>query len=250
MESQADLEAKIALYNQQLGQVDELLQLDATNAEFLKLKSDLQQLITLTRALLVKVISGSSPGLAPATGVSSSIANISSSTLQSSNAGAPVTIRKGPIQVGEVVEVTGGDRIYAGVVKEIINQTEYKIKYFEFPTEVSLPVSSLQRPGLSYYLPDQVTMDMACQCKYAADQTYYDCKVTGVTEHGYTVTYTEYGNSEEVPINYLKPRTSAAKPPSAFGGKSLGKHSANGGLIPIPDSLQILPTDTEKVQGC
>lgn len=246
MESQAELEAKIALYNQQLGQVDELLQLDATNAQFIKLKEDLQSLIALTRSLLVKVIEGLTPAAAPV--VSSSSTSVATSALQSSSSGT-TNIRKGPIQVGEVVEVTGGERLYAGVVTGIINATEYKIKYFEYADEVSLPVTSLQRLPLAYYTPEQVVVGLACQCKYATDQNYYDCKVAAITANGCMVTYTAYGNSEEVPIAYLKPITSAAKPTVPQGGKNAGKHAptAAGGLIPIPDSLQILPTDTEKV---
>jgi hypothetical protein len=245
MESQADLEAKIALYNQQLSQVEELLQLDGTNTQFIKLKDDLHSLIALTRALLVKAI-GESAVSSSSAGVSSSSANILPSASQPLNSGT-ASIRKGPIQVGEVVEVIGGERLYAGVVTGIINQTEYKVKYYEYPDEVSLPVTSLQRPPLAFYAPDQVTVGMNCQCKYATDQNYYDCKVTAITPNGCVVTYTQYGNTEEVPVAYLKPITSAAKP-NALSGKSAGKHTTTGGLIPIPESLQILPTDTEKVK--
>jgi hypothetical protein len=245
MESQADLEAKIALYNQQLSQVEELLQLDGTNTQFIKLKDDLHSLIALTRALLVKAI-GESAVSSSSAGVSSSSANILPSASQPLNSGT-ASIRKGPIQVGEVVEVIGGERLYAGVVTGIINQTEYKVKYYEYPDEVSLPVTSLQRPPLAFYAPDQVTVGMNCQCKYATDQNYYDCKVTAITPNGCVVTYTQYGNTEEVPVAYLKPITSATKP-NALSGKSAGKHATTGGLIPIPESLQILPTDTEKVK--
>jgi hypothetical protein len=241
MESQADLQAKIALYTQQLGQVDELLQLDPSNAQFLKLKEDLNQLIGLTKTLLVQVLSGGGKP-AEAAAPSSSTPN----TAQPSSSAAAI-VRKGAIQVGEVVEVTGGERLYAGVVTGIINATEYKIKYFEYADEVSLPVTSLQRIPLSFYSAEQVQVGMTCQCKYALDQTYYDCKVTAITPNGCMVTYTAYGNSEEVPIAYLKPQTSAAKPPLMHGGKLAGKNVTSGGLIPIPDSLQILPTDTEKV---
>jgi hypothetical protein len=217
--------------------VDELLQLDPSNTQFLKLKEDLNQLIGLTRALLVQVLNG---GAKPAAESTEAV------TPSSSSSSAPVSVRKGAIQVGEVVEVTGGERLYAGVVTGIINPTEYKIKYFEYADEVSLPVTSLQRPPMSFYTPEQVQVGLTCQCKYALDQTYYDCKVTAITPNGCVVTYTAYGNSEEVPFAYLKPQTSAAKP-IKHGGKAAGKNATSGGLIPIPDSLQILPTDTEKV---
>lgn len=245
MESQKDLEEKIALYNVQLGQVEELLAVDAGNAQFMQLKDDLQQLIGLTKALLVQAI-GNAAIVQPTVSTSSSTGAPQASS--SSSSGPPV-VKKGAIQVGEVVEVTGGDRLFAGVVTGIINATEYKVKYFEYPDEVSLPVTSLQRLPLSYYTPEQVQVGLTCQCKYAADQNYYDCKVTALTTNGCMVTYTAYGNSEEVPIAYLKPITSAPKPAS-HGGKAAGKNVAPGELIPIPEYLTILPTDTEKVRCC
>lgn len=239
MESQADLEQKIAQYTVQLGQVEELLQLDSSNAQFLQLKTDLQNVISLTKALLMQVIGGAH--VAPA---SSSSANNSS---ESAPPPSMPVVRKGAIQVGEIVEVSGGDRLFAGVVTSIINETEYKVKYFEYPDEVSLPANSLQRIPFTFYSKEQIAVGMSCQCKYALDQNYYDCKVTSLTEHGCIVTYTAYGNSEEVPIAYLKPTQSASgaqKP--VTGGKNSLKPAA-GGLIPIPESLTILPTDTEKV---
>lgn len=42
------------------------------------------------------------------------------------------------------------------------------------------------------------------QCKYATDQTFYDAVVQSLTPNGCNVKYTVYGNSEEVPLAYLK----------------------------------------------
>lgn len=242
MESQSDLEQKIAQYTVQLGQVDELLQLDPSNTQFLQLKTDLQNVISLTKALLMQVIGGAIPTAATS--------NSSSITVGSSSSQSMPVVRKGAIQVGEVVEVSGGDRLFAGVVTSIINDTEYKIKYFEYPDEVSLPVTSLSRIPFTFYSKEQVVVGMSCQCKYALDQQYYDCKVTSITDNGCVVTYTAYGNSEEVPVAYLKPTPTAVSgtaKPVLGGGKNSMKPS-NGGLIPIPESLTILPTDTEKVE--
>jgi hypothetical protein len=56
------------------------------------------------------------------------------------------------------------------------------------------------------------------------------------------VTYTSYGNSEEVPLEYLKSSTTLPKKEAAkkWDGKT---------LIPIPESLKFLPTDTEEVRN-
>ena len=39
----------------------------------------------------------------------------------------------------------GNDRLYSGVVIDIINDKEYRVKYFEYPEEVSLPYSSFTK---------------------------------------------------------------------------------------------------------
>lgn len=245
MESQADLEGKIAVYTAQLGQVEELLQIEST-PEFLKLKEDLVSLITLTKALLVQTIEASNP-----VNRSSSLAEVKPQEVYrpavtaTSSSNVP---RSGPIQVGEVVEVSGGERPFAGVVTSIVSESEYKIKYYEYPDEVSLPITSLHRLSMTAYSPEQIHIGLVCQCKYALDQKYYDCKVTAMTPYGCQVVYTTYGNTEEVPLAYLKPAPAAVKPVvvSGGGGKNSLKPGPNG-LIAIPESLTILPTDTEKV---
>lgn len=55
--------------------------------------------------------------------------------------------------------------------------------------------------------------------------------------YGYQITYTNYGNGEEVPLEYIR---QVAKRMS----------SDNNSVIPIPAHLKILPTDTEEVLSC
>ena len=152
-----------------------------------------------------------------------------------------------PIGVGDVVEVLGGDRPYAGVVIGMIDETTCRLKYFEFEAEVSLPLDSLTRliftgPS-SVTIPDDIQLNTKgiYQCKYATDQQYYDAIVTAITTHGAQVTYNAYGNSEEVPLAYLK---TMEKTKSKKGSTPLDKS-----LVPlaIPENLKILPTDTEEV---
>ena len=88
-----------------------------------------------------------------------------------------VVTRTGKIEVGEVVEASSGERVYAGVVTGIINETECRIKYFEFESEVSLPVSSFQRAPPATVNRSEVKIGFKCQCKYATDQNFYDAVV-------------------------------------------------------------------------
>eukprot|EP01035_Chromulina_nebulosa_P062534 gene62534-85521_t len=139
MESRDEIDARLNLYNQQLQQVNQLLTLDGQNPQFLSLKSDLEKVISLTGDLLKQ---------------------------QKAN---------DPNKSGsEVVEVPSGERVYAGVVTGIINQTEYRIKYYEFDTEVSLPVSSFHRAPTATLNKADIKIGFKCQCKFATDQNFYD----------------------------------------------------------------------------
>lgn len=55
MKSEAELRAKLTVYCEQLEQVEQLLEIDATNEQFLALKSDLEKVISLTETLLAQV---------------------------------------------------------------------------------------------------------------------------------------------------------------------------------------------------
>lgn len=123
-----------------------------------------------------------------------------------------------------------------------------------------MPVSSFYRAPTATINKADIKIGFKCQCKYAADQTYYDAvvsflncihksnhlltrtifQVTAITDYGFLVTYTQYGNSEEVPLEYLRQLNNAPK-------KEAKKKWDGTSLIPIPDNLKILPTDTEEV---
>lgn len=162
------------------------------------------------------------------------------------------------LKVNEIIEVSNGDRVFAGVITAIVNETQCQVKYFEFPDEVLLPLQGLVRMSPAAFSPEDVHDGFKCQCKYAADQKWYDAFVTSTTAHGYMVTYSEYGNSEEVPLAYLRPADSFIKKShvnlnlvnssETIGGNNKGNGSKQqiGTIIPIPDHLRILPTDTDK----
>ena len=44
---------------------------------------------------------------------------------------------------------------------------------------------------------------------------YYDVVVEAVTDFGYKVSFTEYGNSEELPLEYLRVRSQTGQLPDA-----------------------------------
>ncbi|KAG5175889.1 hypothetical protein JKP88DRAFT_259084 [Tribonema minus] len=74
-----------------------------------------------------------------------------------------------------------------------------------------------------------------CRGLYLGDMQWYDCVIESKTEHGYKVLFTQYGNREELPLEYLqqKPADAAADP------------SGEDGTFKIPDNLRLQSTDTD-----
>jgi hypothetical protein len=140
------------------------------------------------------------------------------------------------ISIGEIVEVMGETRPYAGVVTSIVNDSECRVKYFEYDTEVQLPLTSINRVPRGFMPKEEITVGFKGQCKYSQDQLFYDIVVQALTEHGAIVLYTQYSNTEEVPLEYIRPLI-----------QKQSKQQKENVLIKIPASLKILPTDTEEV---
>lgn len=251
----------IADYNIQLEQVNTLLQSDPNNEQFLKLQSDLQKVISLTSDLLQYQIKSTNDNISSADELynqklghdnddnedgddddndvgETELINDVDSDLDDLDTETDRVITStqltGVIQVGEVVEVMGGDRPYAGVVVEILNASEYRVKYYEYQTEVTLPVTSLTRIASGSLIKEEVAAGFKGQCKFSQDQLYYDATVQEITEHGVRVLYPLYGNVEEVPLAYLRP----------LAQKKQKEEKVT--LIKIPENLKILPTDTEE----
>ena len=212
-----DPSARIVAYKQQLAQIEEYLVTDRTNEQYIKLRDDIVHVIELTENLVQ--VQGTQ-------GVE-----------------AQSTSTHKVIEVGDRVEVTSGERPFAGVIKSL-NDTEAQcvLKYYEFGTEVTLPLSCLRKiSGNGVYESGQVAPGLKCQCKFAGDQKWYDATVDELTSDGYKVTYSQYGNKEEVPLEYLRP------PPLSVLQKRAAVEVSS--QVVIPDNLKIKPTDTEEV-GC
>lgn len=291
------LTARLALYRAQAAQVETLLASDPLNTEYLSLQDDLTNVINLTEALLTQLTAVATAQAAPdddnryspgqgsdddddhkrepknAThGDAGNDDGDISDDLDESDADEDDR----PHRVGDAVEVLGGkdsageQRIFTAVITSVIHSSEFTVKYFDFSedrsisqaAEVTLPINSLRRipPGPFNRRKAHVTIGMAVECKYAADGQWYTATVTEETKHGYRVLYNDYGNSEEVPLAYLRPPSvTLVKEPEVVEEVNIAKEKENSGkkkessgtngpsLIPIPANLQILPTDTEEV---
>lgn len=275
MESAADLREKLATYQGQLEQVHQLLEIDSSNEQFLSLKEDLEKVISLTQTLLVQVAAQESH-LGPTqfhdnndntktksaendTGSYSPGQADDASDQEGGTLATTITTIAKKFVAGDRIEVLGGARVFSGVVTRILNDTECHIRYYEFPdSEVTLPMSSLQAIPAGQLRKEQVAIGFTGQCKYATDQQYYAATVTGITPYGYLITYTEYGNVEEVPLEYLRPLTAVTAVSAETSSSSATNTKDNNDklnpakkedtltVIPIPENLEILPTDTEE----
>lgn len=230
METVAELNSKISGYRKQLSDVEALLSTDTHNEQFLKLKEDLLKVIQLTSDLITYQTNDNP---------TDSFVASQSSNYDKQN----TTVSVGGFSVGDRVEVNSGERPFAAVIIGIDSvKMECRLKYFEFEEEVILQLSSLHKfESSAFDSLDVHPPAFKCQCKYATDQKWYDVTVDAVTEYGFMVTYTQYGNVEEVPLEYLRPT-----PTKKDGGKDNKLKPDNNGIIPIPESLKILPTDTEE----
>ena len=212
--------ADLSTYYAQLEQVERLVASDPDNSTYQKLRSDILLLIDITKRAI-------NDGM-PTVQSSDDLNEMSSSFLC----------------IGDVVEVKGEDRVYAGVITKVNNDDgNYDVKYYEFDAIATLPfikvTKLLPNPNI---LSAQVVVGYKCLCKYSQDQQYYEAAITEITANGVKVTYAAYGSSEEVPIQYLKPINSSTGANGSGGGENTGQSK----LITIPEHLLIKPTDTEE----
>lgn len=212
--------ADLSTYLAQLAQVEQLLASEPGNSAFQKLRSDLQLLIQITQ----QAGDDGEPGIQ---------SSVDSQRLSSSS-----------LNVGDVVEVKGDDRVYAGVITKVDDdEGNCDIKYYEYDAIVTIPfikvTKLLPNPNI---VSAQVIIGDKFLCKYSQDQQYYEAVISEITPYGVKVTYAAYGSSEEVPIQYLKPINVRSTSKASDGSDNIGQSK----LIAIPEHLLVKPTDTEE----
>lgn len=164
----------------------------------------------------------------------------------------------GPLKVGDIIEVkSSATRTYAGVITGLESSAEgvptpdtARVKYFEYESEVYLPLADIARIAPGPLQRKDISPGWIGECKFATDNKYYSCVVESLASHGCRVRYPQYGIAEEAPLAYLRP---AANSSSGSGGKVAGNTPAvtaekekEKKIIPIPEYLEIKPTDTEE----
>jgi hypothetical protein len=154
------------------------------------------------------------------------------------------------LKAGDIVQVQAdGSRVYAGVIRAIDGNMA-RVKYFEYESEVLLPLDGggMSRLPAGPVARADVKVGWKGECRYATDNKFYSASVESLTEHGAVVRYSEYGNVEEVPLSFLRPPPSSSSSSSA-GAAATGPAGGNGAgvkLIPIPEYLLPKEADTEE----
>ena len=241
------LAAKLAAYEAQLPQIEMLLADQPEEGSFIKMLDDMKALIEVTRKLLQAAEEEAEEPHSQSREEKTEGEEEADEKAEIKSEDIPPAAQRPSLTIGEVVEVTGSDRPYAGVITQIHDPPldggiEVSVKYFEYEGEVGLPWQNIARLEASEInrLSEQGDVDWwrswKGQGKYSADQTYYRATIESLTKHGAMVTFTDYGNKEELPLAYLRP--TPAKQPSS--SSSLDKVRA------IPEKLQIKDTDTEE----
>eukprot|EP01132_Coremiostelium_polycephalum_P003618 gene3618-4504_t len=95
----------------------------------------------------------------------------------------------------------------------------------------------------------KIGIGTACEAKYSVDGIWYNAVITGINKDGtYFVTYTDYGNTESLNLENIRPPTRSQK---LIDNQQLEQKKyliTPDAIQEIPKSLKVLPTDSDDVK--
>ncbi|CAI5727337.1 unnamed protein product [Peronospora destructor] len=253
-----ELETRLVAFTEQLQNIQELLQSDPTNEEFLSIAKDLVEVIQLTKETIDCKVN-----------TASSTCGLESKKTQE-HCLDPRALEIGFVP-GSAVEALQQGVWHPAHVNSVTSDGSYNVTFLGFGTTAELQQDALKAIDVdaaqTAQLPEKeaITEGFKCRAKYYGDAVVYSCLVTKVTALGFQVLFDGYGNSEEVPYEYLSSAvelpqmelgTVVAQVSSADAVDGGGAHAAAATEqkvapavihkpIKIPENLQILPSDTE-----
>jgi len=226
----SELATKLATYGEQLAQVEALLAGDPANEQFMKLRTDLLEVTKLTEDLLKYKHEQSAAGDGGPGGGGGG------------DAAADIGIAAG-FQVGMRCEGRFDEKWHPAVITAVAGEA-YTVVYIGFGNTEVLGPDSI-RPLLcdTPLDPSLLRVGFECVGRYSGDGKYYDAVVEAVTDFGYKVSFTAYGNAEELPLEYLRPKGDDLR-----GGPDDSNEVTReaDGSYHIPDHLRVLHTDSEQ----
>jgi survival-of-motor-neuron-related-splicing factor 30 len=220
----ADLAEKLRTYAEQLAQVEQLLAQDPANEQFKKLRQDLLEVTKLTEDLLKYDHEKK--------------AEVTVDETQDPEQGIDID----PFQVGMRCEGKFNDSWYPAVITAVAGGA-YTVVYIGFGNTEVVDSDGIRPLICEDPLdPSHIVVGAELVGRYSGDGKYYDVIVEAVTDFGYRVAFTEYGNSEELPLEYLRVRSTTGVLPDANEG--LVREA--DGTYRIPEHLKVLPSDSEQ----
>ncbi len=207
-ETPEKLRTKLETFEQQKGQIDELLQRDPINRQFLKLRNDLQHVMALTRDLL-KVSEAKEVAAAENNHLPPSTSN-GENSLESDLKDLGDLDEEEAFALGSRVEVLKKDKWYPAVIEAVLDEGQnFKVIFFgltgaESKVDATLLTMRQLKPSKGGLTKSQAVVGTRCIGLWAEDGQWYECVIEELTPHGYSVVFSDYDNEDELPLEYLK----------------------------------------------
>jgi len=95
----------------------------------------------------------------------------------------------------------------------------------------------------------KMSVGTQCEAQYSVDQIWYAAIIDSINKDGtYSVTYTEYGNSETLSIDKIRPPSRSQRLVANSQLETKKYLMAPEAIQQIPKSLKVLPEDSEQVK--
>eukprot|EP00747_Dinoflagellata_sp_TGD_P164793 gnl/TRDRNA2_/TRDRNA2_185209_c0_seq1.p1 gnl/TRDRNA2_/TRDRNA2_185209_c0~~gnl/TRDRNA2_/TRDRNA2_185209_c0_seq1.p1 ORF type:complete len:353 (-),score=80.17 gnl/TRDRNA2_/TRDRNA2_185209_c0_seq1:261-1247(-) len=232
-QSAEELLTKLDTYREQLAQVEEALEQQPDEPSLVKLRNDLTEVIVLTEDLVK--YQAAAPTGPEDEGGRASAAPVD--TVKKQNKSVHVAL------VGRTCEAFFEQKWYNAEIASVrrddrgVERCTVSFIGFDNSREYKITDVRMLRPPH----PAQCQPGTRCQGIFAEDGLWYDCIVSEQTEKGYRITFTEYGQKAEVKFDQVR-----------LGSKGGGaqkrtiKEVTTPAGYKVPESLQILKTDTDE----
>eukprot|EP00920_Eleutheroschizon_duboscqi_P016593 GHVT01039360.1.p1 GENE.GHVT01039360.1~~GHVT01039360.1.p1 ORF type:complete len:384 (+),score=113.73 GHVT01039360.1:331-1482(+) len=269
-ESTEALKAKLETYGQQLSTVDAALAAQPEEEQLVKLRSDLLEVINLTKDLIKFQQDTDSSGAGAEAGAEltgaqaveeaeaehasgsdgSFLLNVEEALAAARRQGAATASESGafaaPALIGRTCQLPfQGKPHYAEIlqVKQDAQGERAVVRFIGWGAteEVSLAQLSLLQPPP----PAMCVPGTAARALFSQDGLWYDCVIDEQTEVGYRVSYVGYASTEEVKFDQVRLKAQGAREAPR---KKLKEVITPGGYR-IPENLQVKTTDNEATRS-
>jgi hypothetical protein len=164
----------------------------------------------------------------------------------------PSADKSAKYSVGAFVEIIDNDRLYPAVITTVLENTPgiVGVKYFEFEgDDQQTHISRLRKmpsgPYNSKNARAKLSIGSSVLCKYPEDGEYYNAIVTEFTNYGCMVYFTDYGDTQEMPLQYLAPRPTTPRAPVSSSFTADESNAAQASSNNNDEAGDIIPCATD-----